>query len=128
MSFIGLSIAVTIDVRARKYEFSSFNSRALPKAKLAKSVLDAGWGRLKTMLKYKCENAEVWFEEVNEAYITQTCSHCSSCSSSPKGREGLGTREWICVECGSSHNRDLNPALNILALGHERLAGGIPCL
>ncbi|MDM1761684.1 transposase, partial [Acinetobacter sp. 251-1] len=28
----------------------------------------------------------------------------------------------------SSWDRDINAALNILALGHERLAGGIPVL
>ena len=105
------------------------NAQALAKTKLAKSVLDASWGRLKTMLKYKCENAGVWFEIVDEANTTQTCSCCNAKpSSSPKGRAGLGIREWTCVECGVTHDRDVNAAKNILALGHERLAGGIPCL
>nr|WP_290443176.1 zinc ribbon domain-containing protein [Acinetobacter towneri] len=36
------------------------------------------------MLKYKCENAGVCYEEVNEAYTTQICSCCGSCSSSPE--------------------------------------------
>ncbi|MCU4436947.1 transposase [Acinetobacter bereziniae] len=101
------------------------NAKALAQTKLAKSVLDASWTTLRTMLKYKCENAGVWFEEVNEAYTTQTCSCCSSRLSSPKGRMGLGIREWQCMECGTLHDRDINSAMNILALGHERLAGGI---
>ena len=105
------------------------NAKALAKTKLAKSVFDASWGLLGGMLKYKCENAGVWFEEVNEAYTTQTCSCCQQItSSSPKGRAGLGIREWRCVECGTLHDRDLNSARNILALGHERLKGGIPSL
>ena len=104
------------------------NAKALARTKLAKSVLDASWTTLRTMLKYKCENAGVWYEEVNEAYTTQTCSCCGSRSSSPKGRAGLGIREWQCMECGTLHDRDVNSALNILALGHERLAGGIPVL
>ncbi|MGQ7370485.1 zinc ribbon domain-containing protein, partial [Streptococcus suis] len=62
------------------------------------------------------------------AYTTQTCSSCGSRCSSPKGRTGLGIREWQCMECGTFHDRDINSALNILALGHERLAVGIPVL
>ena len=104
------------------------NAKALAQTKLAKSVLDASWTTLRTMLKYKCENAGVLFEEVNEAYTTQTCSCCGSRLSSPKGRAGLGIREWQCMECGTLHDRDINSALNILALGHERLAVGIPGL
>ena len=47
--------------------------------------------------------------------------------SSPKGRADLRIREWRCVECTAFHeNRDVNPALNILALGHERIAVGLP--
>ena len=101
------------------------NAKGLAKTKLAKSVLDAGWSAFRTMLKYKCQQAGVLFEEVNEAYTTQTCSCCGSRSSSPKGRAGLGIREWTCLQCGTLQDRDVNAAKNILALGHERLAGGI---
>lgn len=95
----------------------------LARTRMAKSVLDAGWGMLKTMLEYKCAHASIVFEEVNEAYTTQACSCCGSLSrNSPKGRAGLGIREWSC-ECGVTHDRDINAARNILALGHGRLAG-----
>ncbi|MCB1658591.1 MAG: transposase [Moraxellaceae bacterium] len=104
------------------------NAKSLAKTKLAKSVLDSGWTLFRTLLKYKCENAGVWFEEVDEKYTTQTCSCCGSRDSSPKGRAGLGIREWTCVQCGTLHDRDINAAKNILALGHERLVEGIPLL
>ncbi|WKT73618.1 RNA-guided endonuclease InsQ/TnpB family protein [Acinetobacter variabilis] len=98
----------------------------LVKTKMAKSVLDTGFSALKTMLKYKCENAGVLFEEVSEKFTTQICSCCGEItSSSPKGRTDLRIRVWEC-ECGSINHRDLNSAKNILALGHERLAVGIP--
>lgn len=102
---------------------------AMVKTKMAKSTLDAGWSMLKTMLEYKSREAGVVFGEVHEAYTTQTCSCCGSIpASSPKGRAGLGIRRWTCSNCGAEHHRDVNAARNIAALGHERLAGGIPAL
>jgi len=97
------------------------SSKGLVKTKMAKSVLDAGWSTLKTLLEYKSAHAGIVFEEVNEAYTTQTCSCCGSRQNSPKGRAGLGIREWTC-ECGVTHDRDINAAMNILAVGLDRLA------
>jgi len=95
----------------------------LVRTTMAKSVLDAGWGQLKTMLAYKCAHAGVVFMEVNESYTTQTCSCCGALPDSrPRGIAGLGIREWTC-DCGAVHERDLNAARNILAVGLDRLAG-----
>lgn len=102
------------------------SSTKLVKTKMAKSVLDAGWYSLKIMLEYKCDHAGIIFEVVDEAYSTQACSCCGTIpDSSPKGRTGLGIREWICSECGAEHDRDINAARNILAAGNRRLAEGI---
>jgi putative transposase len=97
------------------------NASALAKTRQAKSVLDAGWSAFRTMLLYKCADAGVWFEEVDEAFSTQTCSVCNS-RTGPKGRQGLGMRGWQCPVCGAIHDRDVNAAHNILAAGHRRLA------
>jgi IS605 OrfB family transposase len=103
------------------------SSQKLAKTKMAKSVLDAGWFMLKTQLEYKSIATQAVFIEVNESYTTQTCSCCGLIShNSPKGRAGLRIREWTCAECGTTHDRDINAAKNILALGHKRLAVGIP--
>ena len=105
------------------------SSKTLIKTKMAKSTLDAGWSMFKTMLQYKSHQAGIVFEEINESHTTQTCSCCGVIpASSPKGRAGLGIREWTCSDCGSVHDRDTNAARNILARGHSRLAVGIPSL
>ena len=105
----------------------NLSANKLTKTKMAKSVNDTGFSAFKTMLKYKCENAGAWFIEVSEKYTTQTCSYCGEISpNSPKGRAGLRIREWICGICNTTHDRDINAAKNILRLGHQTLAGGIP--
>lgn len=97
----------------------------LVKTRMAKSVLDAGWGMLKTMLAYKCDHAGIVFKEVNESYTTQTCSSCGSLPDSrPKGIAGLGMRVWTCSDCGVTHDRDINAAKNILAVGLNRPVEG----
>ncbi|HKM36214.1 MAG TPA: transposase [Thiopseudomonas sp.] len=115
----------TLVNRCGEIYVGNVSSLKLVKTKMAKSVLDAGWGQLKTMLDYKCDHAGIVFKEVNEAYTTQTCSSCGALPDSrPKGIAGLGIREWRC-ECGVTHDRDVNAAKNILAVGHGRLAVGI---
>ena len=100
------------------------NASALARTRQAKSVLDAGWSAFRTMLQYKCDDAGVWFDEIDEAYSTQTCSACGA-RCGPKGIAGLGIREWMCAECGTVHDRDVNSARNHLAAGRRRLAEGI---
>ncbi|ASJ73306.1 RNA-guided endonuclease InsQ/TnpB family protein [Granulosicoccus antarcticus] len=99
------------------------SSKAMVKTTMAKSALDAGWSSLKRALEYKCASAGVIYQEVNEAYSTRTCSECGALSG-PKGLKELGIRQWSCVECGSSHDRDINAARNIAALGIQSLAEG----
>ena len=96
-------------------------SNLFTSSKLAKSVYDAGWFEIKRQLDYKCANAGCHYIEVNEAYSTQTCSCCGSRQDSPKGRSGLGIREWFCRSCKTTHQRDVNGAKNILAVGLGRL-------
>jgi putative transposase len=105
------------------------NAKALAKTGMAKSVHDAAWTTFRTQLKYKAIRHCVVFEEVNEAFSTQTCSCCGSIPpSSPKGRAQLGIRQWKCSPCGAVHDRDVNAARNIARRGLATLAGGIPGL
>lgn len=92
------------------------SSSQLVKTTMAKSVLDAGWSAARTMLKYKCDDAGVWFKEVNESYSTQECSSCGA-RTGPKGLNGLSERTWTCSVCLTNHDRDLNSARVIKARG-----------
>ena len=92
------------------------NARALVQTTMAKSVLDAGWSAFRTMLQYKCDDAGAWFCEIDERFSTQDCNVCHG-RTGPKGREGLGVRQWICTVCCTTHDRDTNSALNIKMRG-----------
>ena len=65
------------------------SSQALAKTKMAKSVLDAGWYRLKTQFDYKSKGMQAVFIEDNEAYTSQTCSCCGAISRNSPKENGL---------------------------------------
>jgi transposase len=88
----------------------------LARTRMAKSVLDAGWGILRTQLEYKCQQAAREFQVVDERYTTQVCGNCGA-RAGPKGVGQLVVRRWECVGCGTVHDRDVNAARNILAVG-----------
>lgn len=88
----------------------------LVKTRMAKSVLDAAWGQLKTQLQYKGQQAGRHVEVVNERYTTRACSGCGALTG-PAGLDMLAVRRWVCGECGDSHDLDVNAARNILTVG-----------
>ena len=73
------------------------------------------------MLQSKCDDAGVWFREIDEAYSTQECSACGA-RTGPKGLPGLSTRHWVCRGCGAAHDRDVNAARVIRNRGLAWLA------
>jgi len=89
------------------------SSLKLAKTRMAKSVLDSGWGMLKKFLEYKSQQAARTFEVVNERNTSVTCCTCGALSG-PRGVNGLIVRSWICRDCGEWHDRDVNAARNIL--------------
>lgn len=103
------------------------SSAKLVKTKMAKSVLDASWSQLKSMLAYKAIALGIDLKEVNESWTSITCSCCGT-KSGPSGLSGLSVREWTCDSCGTQHDRDVNAARNILRVGHNTPIKGIPRL
>ncbi|MFE6747119.1 RNA-guided endonuclease InsQ/TnpB family protein [Kitasatospora purpeofusca] len=81
--------------------------------KLARAISDASWTEMRSMLEYKADwyGREViavdrWFPS------SKLCSTCGTLQS----RMPLNVREWTCA-CGTTHDRDVNAARNILAAG-----------
>lgn len=91
----------------------------LAKTKMAKSILDASWSMLRNQLRYKAGRHGARYVEAEERWTSATCSDCGAVSG-PKGIAGLRVRHWGCSVCGSTHQRDVNAALNILRVGRER--------
>lgn len=89
--------------------------------KLAKHIADASWGEFTRQLAYKSD----WFGRtyVEIGRFFPSSKRCSSCGF-VKQSMPLNIRSWACPECGTSHDRDLNAAHNILAAGLAVLAFG----
>jgi putative transposase len=89
------------------------SSTQLTQTRMAKAVLDSGWGMLRQMLRYKGEHAGRSVAIVSEKYTSRACSSCGSLTG-PRGVNGLCVRRWRCANCGESHDRDVNAARNLL--------------
>jgi IS605 OrfB family transposase len=108
----------TTDI-ANRFDFiavGNVSSAKLAKTRMAKSVYDAGWSQVRTLLKYKAQKLGGRYVDVNESFSSVTCSACFS-RSGPSGLGALGVREWVCIDCGCIHDRDINAAQNILRAG-----------
>jgi len=88
----------------------------LGRTRLAKSVHDAGWSAFVAMLEYKARLYGREFRRVGRFEPTsQVCSACGV----KDGPKPLHVRAWTCGACGISHDRDINAAKNIAALGRR---------
>ena len=95
--------------------FSRDHNQGLAKL-FGKSVASSGHAQLRRMLAYKSPASGTRYVEVDAKFSTMTCSVCGF-RSGPRGLGMLAVRQWTCAECGSSHHRDINAALNTLMAG-----------
>ena len=81
---------------------------------LAKSIADASWSEFVRQLEYK----SLWYgrELVGIDRWYPSSKRCSDCGHTVK-KMPLNVREWTCPECGTTHDRDINAARNVLAAG-----------
>ncbi len=89
---------------------------AAAKSGLNKSILDAGWGQFQQIVTSKAAYAGRTVVKINPKYTSQVCSQCGTVR-----KKSLEER-WHSCECGAEMDRDVNAAMNILALGKKTLA------
>jgi putative transposase len=73
------------------------SSLKLARTRMAKSVLDAGWGVLKTQLQYKGQEAGRSVFIVNERNTTRACSSCGAFTG-PSGLDSLDEMDSSCAD------------------------------
>jgi putative transposase len=81
---------------------------------LAKAIGDIGWGELVRQLEYKAEWYGRTLVKIDRWYpSSKRCHACGHVLDSLS----LDVRQWTCPACGVRHDRDINAAQNILAVG-----------
>lgn len=81
---------------------------------LSKSISDAGWAEFVRQLEYKAHWYGRTLVGIDRWYpSSKRCSDCGHTVS----KLPLSVREWVCPECGTLHDRDINAARNVLAAG-----------
>ena len=81
---------------------------------LAKAIHDVGWGEFVRQLEYKATWYGRTLVKIDKWYpSSKRCFACGHVLDSLT----LAIRQWTCPECGSIHDRDVNAAQNILAVG-----------
>jgi putative transposase len=89
--------------------------------KLARVISQQGWSQFVSFLKYKATMYGRELIQVDRFYpSSKTCSSCGTIQSSLP----LRIREWTCESCGAVHDRDINAAKNLMALGTSASAFG----
>jgi len=80
---------------------------------LSDAIGHQAWRDFRDMVAYKCEWYGKTFVDVDPRFTSQICSDCGTHT----GKKPLHVREFICPECGATHDRDINAANNILQKG-----------
>lgn len=102
------------------------NGKFLPNGQSAKrglnrSIADANWSKFISILEYKAKWNDKQIVKIGRFYpSSKSCHKCGFINQNLTLRD----REWICPECNSKLDRDLNAAINILIEGSKIISAG----
>lgn len=86
---------------------------------LAKSISDVSWSEFVRQLAYKSAWKGRTLVRIDRFFPSSQL--CSSCGHND-GKKELTVREWICTQCGTTHDRDINASINIRTEGLSGIA------
>ena len=107
--FCGNPEGVQRNTSTKKKKNRKKNKKKIRNRKVTQKLSNWNFGKMKDYLKYKLANAGIDFEEISEAYSSQTCPVCGQ-------RHKTNSRNYSC-NCGYHAHRDVHGAHNILSLG-----------
>ncbi|MCA1994322.1 MAG: transposase, partial [Coleofasciculus sp. S288] len=85
---------------------------------LAQAISDAGWSQFLTFLEYKGKLHGCEIRKLERFFpSSKRCSCCGYINN----QLALRDREWVCPECETSHDRDINTATNILIFSESQI-------
>lgn len=86
---------------------------------LAKAISDCGWSEFTRQLKYKAQKDGKTYLAIGRLFPLSKICHVGL---NQVGSLPLNVRSWTCFKFQEKHDRDVNPAINILHEGLRILA------
>ncbi len=83
--------------------------------KFSKYLTDVSLSEICRILEYKAKYYGKRYIQIDSYYPSS--QECSRCGYKNEKVKDLSVRNWLCPECGSYHDRDINASMNILFEG-----------